>query len=118
MGSSSPRTDTQRKVAQLFRALQRFRDLHPDVTALQVQVFLLVAETPGIPQSDLYKSLGVSDSAASRIIAILSDIGGRHTEGFKLIEVQVNPHDRRERRINLTTKGQRLADDVARDIAA
>lgn len=118
MGSSSPRTDTQRKVAQLFRALQRFRDLRPEITALQVQVFLLVAERPGIPQSDLYKALGVSDSAASRIIAILSDIGGRYTEGFKLIEVSVNPNDRRERTIGLTTKGQRLAEDMARDITA
>ena len=107
-----------RKAAQFYRALQRFRDLHNEATVLQVQLFLLVTERPGIAQSDLYTALGVSDSAASRILAFLSEIGGRHSEGLRLIAISVNPNDRRERTVTLTTKGQRLADDVSRDIAA
>lgn len=95
-----------------LRVLRRLRDLHPDMTVLQAMALFAVAYTPGITQRALYDYLGTTDSTASRTVAILSDIGGRATEPLNLIEMRVNPNDRRERQTYLTPLGQRLMDDV------
>jgi DNA-binding MarR family transcriptional regulator len=92
------------------------RDLHPDMTVMQVLTLALIAESPGILQRDLYRQLGATDSAASRIVAILSDVGSRNTPGMGLVSMRVNPQDRRERLVELTSKGRRLWDDVSRDL--
>ena len=98
------------------RALTRLRDIHQDMTVAQVVCLLLVADRPGITQRDLHKLLDTTDSAASRIIALLSDVGSRGTPGMELVLMRENPNDRRERHIFLTAKGRRILEDIATDL--
>lgn len=102
--------------ASLVRVLSRLRDQHPDATITQAICLFLIAGSPGIAQRDLYRLMGTTDSAASRIVAMLSDIGSRNTPGMDLVSMAVNPEDRRERHLTLTAKGRRLMDDITTDL--
>ena len=101
--------------SKLYRAAFRLRDIHPDFTVSQLQLLCLVAETPGIIQAEVFQRLGQTDSAVSRNIALLTDIGTRYRDGLELIEVKVNPNDRRARLLSLTRKGKRLFEDIEGD---
>lgn len=100
----------------LVKALSRLRDLYSDMTILQAMCFLIVAGRPGIAQRELYRELGTTDSAASRVVALLSDVGSRSGVGLDLIETRIDPEDRRNRILTLTRRGERLIEDIARDI--
>lgn len=103
------------KTWALHRALQRLRDVYPDMTISQAQAFLLVGWSPGVLQRQLYDELGQTDSAMSRNIALLSDIGSRYKDGLDLIRLEVDPDDRRARRLYLTRKGERLLNQIQED---
>ena len=100
----------------LERALIRFRDLHPDVTAQQILFFLAVAIAPGISQNELHERTGICDSTASRTAALLTHLGNRHTPGLDLVRMEEDPNDRRRKTLELTAKGRRLMNDVAADL--
>lgn len=102
--------------ASLVRALARLRDLHADMTITQIMALFMIAERPGITQRDLHVVLGTTDSASSRIVALLSEIGSRNLEGLHLVEMKVNVQDRRERHLYLTPKGRRICEDITNDI--
>lgn len=104
------------EAAKLYRAFGRLRDRHVDMTLQQAMVFLYVAAHPGIAQRELFKALEVSDSAASRNLALLSDIGNRGLPGLDIVTMKVNPIDRRERLLDLTAKGKRLLADIMEDL--
>ena len=97
--------------SRLVKVFARLRDLHPDFSLNYAMLLFTVASNPGITQRKLYTDLGVSNSAASRALAILSDAGARDTPALHLIRVDVMPEDRRERVLTLTSKGQRLIED-------
>lgn len=101
--------------SKLYRAAFRMRDIHPDFTVSQLQLLCLVADNPGIIQAEVFQRLGQTDSAVSRNIALLTDIGTRYRDGLELIEVKVNLNDRRERLLSLTRKGERLFEDIEGD---
>jgi DNA-binding MarR family transcriptional regulator len=100
------------RVGALVKALQRLRYYHSEITVLQAQFFLLVAERPGVSQRELWETLGASDTAASRILAQLSDLGDRNRPGLDLITMETMKTDRRVRLLHLTKKGQQLVDDI------
>lgn len=100
----------------LHKALVRFRDLHPDITAQQILFLLAIATSPGITQRELYQWVGSNDSVASRTISLLTDYGNRHTPGLDLVRMEEDPNDRRRKTLELTAKGRRLMDDVTADL--
>ncbi len=108
-----PKTDT---AARLVKVLGRLRDLHLDMSINQAMTLFHVAQYPGITQRALYEALGVSDSVASRALAVLSEFGTRNTAGLDLVVMQTNENDRRERLLYLTPKGKRLIDDILKDL--
>jgi DNA-binding MarR family transcriptional regulator len=101
---------------RLVKVLQRLRDLHADMTVLQVQFLLWIAANPGENQRALLTALDVSDSVASRNLAILSEYGVRGTEGLALVEMRMNPTDRRAKLLYLTRKGRSLLEDIVSDL--
>ena len=100
----------------LAAALSRLRDIHPDMTVLQAQMLFVIACHEGLSQRECYSLVGTNDSTASRVLAILSDIGGRSVAPMHLVAVRVNPEDRRERVLSLTRKGNNLLKDIQRDL--
>jgi DNA-binding MarR family transcriptional regulator len=103
--------------SRVCKVLGRLRDRHPDMTVLQAQCFFTVAARPGISQRQLMNEMDSNDSTISRILALLSDLGDRKSAGLDLIEMKVNPMDRRERLMFLSPKGKRFIADVASDLA-
>jgi DNA-binding MarR family transcriptional regulator len=103
----------QIKSGRLIEAMRLLRQHHPDMTALQAMFLFQVAATPGITQRVMSDILDTPNSGnATRTIAILSDIGGRTVKGLGLVEMRINPEDRRERLHYLTAKGRRLINDI------
>lgn len=96
---------------RLVKVFARLRDLNPDFSLNYAMILFAVAGNPGISQRRLYTELGMSNSAASRALAILGEAGDRATAPLNLISVDFKPDDRRERVLALTGKGQRLVDD-------
>jgi len=107
-------TPTQRLAEGLVYMMQRLRDEHTGITALQVQALGIVAAEPGIEQKDLLKALGCSNGAASRTASILTSLGNRKKDGLGLIDRRENPLDRRQRILKLTPAGERLFGDFVR----
>lgn len=106
-----------RAALHLFSALRHLPDRHVDMTLQQAMAFLYVAAHPGCTQREIFRALDTSDSAASRNLALLSEFGNRNTPGLELVVMRVNPLDRRERRVELTSKGKRLFADMLRELA-
>jgi DNA-binding MarR family transcriptional regulator len=103
---------------RMLAALRRLRDRHGDMTILQAMCFLRIAQEQGINQRELYSDLGMADSSASRILALLSDIGGRNKIGLDLISLETDKKNRRQHILKLTSKGKRLLDDIYHEIEA
>lgn len=89
----------------LFDILAASRQVYPDLTVAQLQVFLLVAIDPGISQAQIEEKTGLRGGSVSRIVALLSQYGARDKEGLNLINVSQDPNDRRARLIEITPKG-------------
>lgn len=102
--------------SRLSAALARMRELHPDMTVLQSMYFFTIAANPGITQRQLYEQLGVTDTHASRAVAMLGEYGSRNVPPLNLLRSEVNPDDRREKRSYLSAKGERLLRDIVRDL--
>lgn len=107
---------TSSVAGRMVKALSRLRDRHPDMSINQAMILFYIAAHPGVSQREVYGTLGMHNSAASRALAILSDLGSRDTQPLGLISIQVKPEDRRERLLALSPKGIRLMDDIAADL--
>jgi DNA-binding MarR family transcriptional regulator len=103
----------------LVEALMRLQELHSDMTVLQARAFFAVAATPGLTQRRLLEIMGSSDSAVSRAMAVLSEYPAKpgRMGGLGLVKFDVNIHDRREKFMRLTPKGERLWRAIANDTA-
>lgn len=77
------------------------------------QVFLAVAQSPGISQPDLEETVGISQSAVSRHVFALSKFAAFNRPGMGMVEAIDNPMNRREKVVNLTPKGERVAEKLA-----
>ena len=92
----------------LFQVLSEARDVHPNMTLAQLQLFLLVAGKPNISQVELEHLANLTDASVSRILALLGQYGSRGTEALNLIEVMPDPADRRRKEYRLTTGGKQV----------
>jgi ATP-dependent exoDNAse (exonuclease V) alpha subunit len=86
------------------------------VPAQTILTFLLVAQNPGIKVGELVTRLDIAQSSTSRNVAYLSKWRAYQEEGHDLIEAVEDPRDRRTKTVNLTAKGRRLAEKLAKVI--
>jgi DNA-binding MarR family transcriptional regulator len=97
-------------------ALDRLLERH-EMTVLQAKIMFHVAANPGITQRDCARDMQQhSASVVSRAMALLSEIGLRGQDGLDLIKWEIDPTDRRQRKMWLSPKGERLVGDIARDL--
>jgi DNA-binding MarR family transcriptional regulator len=100
----------------MVKALAHLRRCHSDMTVQQAMILLHIAENPGVTQRALYEALDANDSVAARTLAVLSNIGMRGVRGLNLVELTINPEDRRERLLTLTPGGRRVIDEIVSDL--
>jgi len=79
-----------------------------------MQIYMLVATSPGISSKDLISRVGVSQSSISRHIALLGEFSWSGGPGLELVESIEDPNDRRSKVNFLTIKGRQVAIQLAR----
>jgi DNA-binding MarR family transcriptional regulator len=99
-------------LASLLKALKPFRELDPTMPLQYVTAFLQVAVKEGQTVSEYARLLGTSQSLMTRHLADLGEINRYHEAGFDLVEAKTDPMDRRNKRNQLTAKGQRLVGQI------
>jgi len=106
-------SETAIELRRLIAAIDEVRSLYTDVPSTTIVAFLIVASTPGINSQHLRKRLGVSQSATSRHLALLSEFSWNNQPGMDLVETVEDPEDRRNKIAFLTEKGKALAIKVS-----
>jgi DNA-binding MarR family transcriptional regulator len=99
----------------VLKAQQKFAEYlgKGDVELQAFATFCLIAARPSeFPMADLTDILGLSQSSISRNVALLS-IGSVKAPGPQLIEAYEDPEYRRRKYVRLTTRGKRLAAEIA-----
>jgi DNA-binding MarR family transcriptional regulator len=96
----------------LLKALRPFRELNSTMPLQYVSTFLLVAAEEGLNVSEYAKRAGTSQSLMTRHLLDLGKVNRYHKAGFGLVEVHDDLMDRRNKRNQLTAKGQRLVGQI------
>lgn len=107
------------KVEKVLEDLQR--DLDPGCSLQAALSFIRAAreearEGPA-DSGEIARDLGISSAQMSRVYGVLSKwrraaSGG----GYDVVDLKIDPTDRRRRRVYLTPKGKQLASRVARAV--
>ena len=100
-----------------MKALTRLREQHENMTVLQAMCLLFIAENPGATAHQIFEALGTSDSVVSRNLALLCDVGVRNSSPLGLVEMKINPADRREKLLTLTSAGRKLMNQGLTELA-
>ena len=99
---------------ELISALGTFRTTSKQANTGSVLVFAIVAQNPGITIGDLKRKAGMTSSAASRHVSVLSDAGdrARNQLGMGLVVSHTDGADARIKRCTLTDRGADLANKM------
>ena len=98
-------------LAGLAGALKEFNQLYGDMTAMQMRVFITVARRGEVTGKEIATALDITGSNVSRCVAVLSDVQVARRKGdpLNLVELSVDPMDRRIRYVQLSEKGKLFA---------
>lgn len=93
-------------------SLEKMRELNPHLPTSTVLVFLYVVNKPDLTMREVEKLIGLTSSAASRHVLLLTERGdvARNQPGLGLIEQYTDDQDMRVKRLRLTPRGAALAD--------
>lgn len=104
-GRMQPDDNTARR---LLSFIEEFRKLNPNMTAGVISTFLNVMAKPGITMKELEHNTGLSSSAVSRNVQMLSAWVKKGEKGFDLVETYDDDEDRRVKRVRPKQKGIRI----------
>lgn len=111
MGTLSSKVPTYDRYAlvQLFKAIEEFRGVDPEMPSQSAALFLYSAIYPGCTMTDLQTNLGMSQASCSRNVSALSEWHRLEKPGLGLIVATPDPMERRRKIVRLTEKGEQLA---------
>lgn len=96
-------------LVQLFKAIEEFRAVDPEMPSQSAALFLYSAIYPGCTMTDLQTNLGMTQSSCSRNVSALSEWHRLEKPGLGLIVATPDPMERRRKIVRLTDKGEQLA---------
>src|SRR4051812_45208910 len=96
-----PKKDELSKLSCLLTALERFRELHPQMTLHQAVAFLHVALDDGRSVSAYAAKIGVSHSVMSRHLLDIEQQNGKRDPGLGLVAGTACPTDLKVREYTL-----------------
>ena len=98
----------QKTLAGLAGALENFNSLYVEMTAMQMRVFIVVARRGSVTGKQIADTLNTTGANVSRCVAAQSDVtvARRKVEPLNLVELRVDPLDRRVRYVELSEKGK------------
>lgn len=103
---------------KVANALQLMSDMYYKTTVNHVRVFLYIAANNDkiIETRDLPDALGMTQTTLNRTMRSMADRSYIHESGLKILRIQINPQDERQRIVELTPKGKQLALELERII--
>lgn len=96
------------KLTEIYRLLESFRELRPEMPMQMASVFLVVAMRPGVQQCDLPDIIGVSQSSISRNVTALTSRTRHGSPGLNLIKRSLDPEGGRSPVLHLTDAGKQM----------
>ena len=92
-------------------ALNLMTEVYYKATLNHLRVFLYIAANNNsvIETRDLPDALGMTQTTVNRCMRSMADRSYIHENGFKLLRIQINPTDERQRIVEMTPKGKDLA---------
>ncbi|MGA4323626.1 MarR family transcriptional regulator [Ectopseudomonas hydrolytica] len=96
-------------LVQLFKAIEEFRGIDPEMPSQSAALFLYSAIYPGCTMTDLQTNLAMSQASCSRNVSALSEWHRLEKPGLGLIVATPDPMERRRKIVRLTEKGEQLA---------
>ena len=111
---------TRSSLSALEAVFGLFRELRPEMPIQLPLVFVLIAQHKGISAARLCKLTGLSQSAMSRNITVLTREGKKDEPGLGLVVKSIDPANPRAHAIHLTKDGRvvaaRLAEVLAKSV--
>ena len=92
--------------SRLFRAVEQFTSVNPEVNATAILIFLFVAQRGTTTQKDIEVALGLNNATASRGVSWWCDVKRYGQRGAGFLEREEDPRDRRYRLVRLTEDGK------------
>jgi DNA-binding MarR family transcriptional regulator len=101
-------------VGRAILTLEKLRELNPHMPSSTALIFLYVASKPGVQVRELEDLTGMTNSATSRHVLVLTERGdvARNQPGLGLVDQFPDMDDLRIKRLRLTPKGEALADAI------
>ena len=97
---------------EIFKFFPAFREVAPDISKEEIEIFMMVATTEGLCMGDIGKALGFAVSTTSRYFKNLSDIRSRTEPGYGLLHNYRDPQNNRRRLVVLTLNGRKLYERI------
>ena len=96
---------------KLQAVMNEFTDEHYKITANMITIFCYIAARPDqvITTRDLPAIFGLPQTTINRLIRTMADRSYAREEGFKWLRQTVDPVDERQRIVEATAKGRKLA---------
>lgn len=101
---------------QKLRAVTRYmRELDGSISAYQLEAFLIVAGAgpEGMSMRDIEARMQIGNATLSRVMSNWSKWKKPDVPGMDMIEINIDPRDRRFRIATLTPKGVAVAEKIA-----
>lgn len=99
------------KMDRIQEAISLLSEVYYKATINHLRVFLYIAARDGkvIETRDLPGALGMTQTTINRTMRSMADRSYIHAEGFGLLKMHINPTDERQRFVQLSDKGKRVA---------
>lgn len=99
------------RLDKMQEAVSLLSDVYYKATINHLRVFLYIAARDGrvIETRDLPGALGMTQTTINRTMRSMADRSYIHAEGFGLLKMHINPADERQRFVQLSDKGRRVA---------
>ena len=107
---STPHNPPLTNLGTLFRQVETFRTIDPEIQAQAISTLLVVAlaDPEPITMRDIGIKTGTAQSSVSRNVAMLGKIHRKGQSGHGLVDSYEDPMNRRVKLVKLTPKGTRF----------
>ena len=116
MNLKNKKNDYEEALNYLDDSIELFRIHDTEMQAQTMRCFLRVALAPkeGVSMQQIIEDLDIAQSTLSRNIAMLSKFNRHKVSGHGFVESFEDPMERRRKLVKLTSKGQKVANGLAR----
>ena len=114
--SKNPKLAETKSLNKAWVFMEEFRKVFPDIKLHSVSMFIHICQNPDTTIAEIARRIGVSEASASRNMNVFRSgkihLRGVDRDGFGLIDIAEDFHDRRQKKVVLTHKGEAVRDSI------